>query len=245
MPKSEWHYPRDESAKQIFHLLMDSPASAVSLFGPRRFGNTVFIREDLAPLADASKHRVVYASMWRMTEPPIASLLHAFGTALRGGKITDRLLKAAQGLEGKLKLKIPGTGSEIEVDVASLHGKPQNDHLLLLDQYCDQLSNDNRPALLLFDEFQELERQADWAPIIAGLRTSLDTRKHGLVSVLTSPPLTGWVAESLQRQGGAVLLVCDPNGIANSWPGICHPSTSSVQIKSEAENQQSGGYVGV
>lgn len=191
MVKSEWHYSRDAFAEQIFDLLINSPALAVSLFGPRRTGKTEFLREDLAPFAHARKHRVVYVSLWQTVEAPIASLLYTFDRALRGGKLADRIAAGARDLAPKLKLKPPGTGAEIEVDVAALGGKPQDDHLLLLDQYCDRLSNEKRPTLLLFDEFQELAHQDNTAPIIAALRTSLDTRRRGLVSVFTGSSQDG------------------------------------------------------
>ena len=56
MPKSEWHYPREAIAQQIYDLLIDSPASAISIFVPRRTGKTEFLEDDLAPLAHGKKH---------------------------------------------------------------------------------------------------------------------------------------------------------------------------------------------
>lgn len=191
MPKSEWHYPREAFAQQIYDLLIDSPASAISIFGPRRTGKTEFLEDDLAPLAHGKKHRVVYASMWQTLDAPLASLLYAFDTTLRGGKLTDRLAAAARDLAPKLKLKPPGSGAEIEIDVGALRGKPQDNHLLLLDQYCERLANDKRPTFLLFDEFQELARTENSAPIIAALRTSLDIRQKGLVSIFTGSSQDG------------------------------------------------------
>jgi hypothetical protein len=191
LAKSEWHFPRVDFANQVFGLLMDSPTSAISLFGPRRTGKTEFLKDDLAPLADGKKHRVVYVSMWQTVEAPIASLLYAFDSALRGGRLGDRMATAARDLAPKFKLSVPGTGAAMEVDVASLRGKPQDEHLLLLDQYCERLANDKRPTLLLFDEFQELARGDNTAPVIAALRTSLDARRRGLVSVFTGSSQDG------------------------------------------------------
>lgn len=189
MAKSEWHFPRTAFAEQIYTLLVDSPAIAISLFGPRRTGKTEFLNQDLAPYAKGKKHRVVYVSLWGTIDAPLAGILHAFDASLRGGKLVDRIgtgLNAA-----KLKLKPPGTGAEVEIDMGQLRGKPSDNHLILLDQYCDRLSNQKRPTLLLFDEFQELARSDDTAPIIAALRTSLDKRKQGLVSVFTGSSQEG------------------------------------------------------
>ncbi|MCA1937028.1 MAG: hypothetical protein LDL37_16410 [Asticcacaulis sp.] len=190
MAKSEWHFPRRAFAEQVYSLLIDSPASALSLFGPRRTGKTEFLREDLAPLAEARKHRVVYVSLWQTVEAPIASLLYAFDAALRGGRLSDRLGTAMRDLSPTLKLSAPG-GTEVEVDLGSLRGKPQDDHLLLLDQYCERLADDKHPTLLLFDEFQEVARSPHTAPIVAALRTSLDRRRSGLVSVFTGSSQEG------------------------------------------------------
>ncbi|WP_298330341.1 hypothetical protein [Asticcacaulis sp.] len=190
MAKSEWHFPRRAFAEQVYSLLIDSPASALSLFGPRRTGKTEFLREDLAPLAEARKHRVVYVSLWQTVEAPIASLLYAFDAALRGGRLSDRLGTAMRDLSPTLKLSAPG-GTEVEVDLGSLRGKPQDDHLLLLDQYCERLADDKYPTLLLFDEFQEVARSPHTAPIVAALRTSLDRRRSGLVSVFTDSSQEG------------------------------------------------------
>lgn len=191
MAKSEWHYPRDAFARQVFDLLVESPSSAVSLFGPRRTGKTEFLQNDLAPYADDKKHRVVYASMWQTLDAPLATLLYAFDRALRGGKLPDRIASAARDLAPRLKLKPPAGAVELEIDTAALRGKPQDDHLLLLDQYCERLANRKRPTLLLFDEFQELARSDISAPLIAALRSSLDTRRGGLVSVFTGSSQDG------------------------------------------------------
>lgn len=191
MAKSEWHFPRRAFAEQVYNVLVNSPASAISLFGPRRTGKTEFLQQDLAPLAEGRKHRVVYVSLWQTVDAPVASLLYAFDGALRGGSLTDRIASATRALAPKLKLKPPGTGAEIEIDVGALRGKPQDNHLLLLDQYCERLANEKRPTILLFDEFQELARSEQALPVIAALRTSLDTRRRGLLSVFTGSSQEG------------------------------------------------------
>ncbi|MEM9840542.1 MAG: ATP-binding protein [Pseudomonadota bacterium] len=191
MPKSEWHFPRTAFAERLHTLLIESPTSAISLFGPRRTGKTEFLIDDLIPLARKKKHRVVYLSLWRTVDSPLATILHSFDAALRGGNLGDRVGTAIRDLGPKLKLKPPGTGAEMEIDVGALRGKPQDNHLLLLDQYCDRLANEEHPTILLFDEFQELATSEDTASIVAALRTSLDTRKRSLVSVFTGSSQEG------------------------------------------------------
>ncbi|MBB3810407.1 ATP-binding protein [Pseudochelatococcus contaminans] len=191
MAKKEWHFPRSAFAASVYGVLVESPASAVSLFGPRRTGKTEFLQQDLAPLAEGRKHRVVYVSLWQTVQAPMASLLYAFDSALRGGSLTDRIKDTARRLAPKFKLKAPGTGAEIEIDVGALRGKPQDNHLLLLDQYCERLADEKHPTILLFDEFQELARSENSAPIVAALRTSLDKRHGSLLSVFTGSSQEG------------------------------------------------------
>lgn len=191
MSKSEWHFPRKDFAKQVYSVLVDSPSAAATLFGPRRTGKTEFLIEDLAPFAEKRGHRVVYASLWQIPDAPLATLLHAFDTALRGGGLASRIAAATRALAPKLKLKPPGGGAEIEIDMGALRGKPQDNHLLLLDQYCGRLASAKKPTLLLFDEFQELARVKTAGPIMAALRTSLDVRRRELVSVFTGSSQDG------------------------------------------------------
>jgi uncharacterized protein len=79
----------------------------------------------------------------------------------------------------------------MEIDLSQLKGKAPQNHLLLLDQYCERLAKGRKPAFLLFDEFQELARTKAAAPLIAALRTSLDKRKDGLVAVFTGSSREG------------------------------------------------------
>ncbi|MBY0562831.1 MAG: hypothetical protein K2P58_01495 [Hyphomonadaceae bacterium] len=191
MTKALWHYPRTAFAEQVFSLLAGGPIQAVSLFGPRRTGKTQFLLQDLAPLAEARGHRVVYASLWQTIDYPLGILLYEFDVALREGSFLSRLKSAAGDIAPKFRLKAPFGAGEVEIDLANLKGKPPENHLLLLDQYCERLAGDDKPAFLLFDEFQELSRAKDSQPLIAALRTSLDKRKQGLVAVFTGSSQEG------------------------------------------------------
>jgi hypothetical protein len=191
MSKALWHYARAPFAEQIFTLLTAGPIQAISLFGPRRTGKTQFLLQDLAPLAEARGHRVVYASLWQTIDSPLGILLYEFDLALREGSFLGRLKSAAGDIAPKFKLKAPFGAGEVEVDLAALKGKAPESHLLLLDQYCERLAADDKPALLLFDEFQELTRSKGAEALIAALRTSLDKRKDGLVAVFTGSSQEG------------------------------------------------------
>lgn len=191
MSKALWHYPRTAFAEQMFTTLAAGPIQAVSLFGPRRTGKTQFLLQDLAPLAEARGHRVVYASLWQTIDYPLGILLYEFDLALREGSFLSRLKSAAGDIAPKFRLKAPFGAGEVEIDLSVARGQAPENHLLLLDQYCERLASDSRPAFLLFDEFQEITRSKSAEPLIAALRTSLDKRKERLVAVFTGSSQEG------------------------------------------------------
>lgn len=172
-------------------MLSAGPIQALSLFGPRRTGKTQFLLQDLAPLAEARGHRVVYASLWQTIDYPLGILLYEFDLALREGSFLSRLKSAAGDIAPKFKLKAPFGAGEVEIDLSSAKSRAPESHLLLLDQYCEKLASDAKPALLLFDEFQEIAKSKDAEPLIAALRTSLDKRKQGLIAVFTGSSQEG------------------------------------------------------
>jgi len=189
--KTHWHFPRSEFAESIYKLLADGPIQAITLFGPRRTGKTQFLTQDLAPLAENKSHRVVYASLWQTIDSPLGILLYEFDIALREGSFLSRVRSAASDIAPKFKLSAPFAAGQVEIDLAKLKGKAPESHLLLLDQYCEKLANENKPTFLLFDEFQEITRSKVAEPLVAALRTSLDKRKDGLVAVFTGSSQEG------------------------------------------------------
>lgn len=191
MSKADWHFPRTEFAEKVYGLLAHGPIQGVSIFGPRRTGKTRFLTHDLAPMAEENGHRVVYASLWQTVDSPVAILLYEFDRALRAGSFVDRVKSVASDLTPRFKLKSPVGSSEMEIDLSKLNGRATEEHLLLLDQYCDRLASDSKPAFILLDEFQELEKAEKAASVIAALRTSLDKRTDGLVAVFTGSSQAG------------------------------------------------------
>ncbi len=200
MPKDHWHYPRTDFLDTVFAMLVAGPVQAISLFGPRRIGKTQFLLNDLAARAESYRHAWAYASFWQVPTSPLAVLLYELDQALRATPITQRLARGTLGLSPKLRLRDPFKRGEIEIDLAELKGKAPEDHLLLLDQYCERLSNPARPTLLLFDEFQEILHAPDAGVIMAALRTALDKRKDGLAVVFTGSSQAGLKQVFSQRE---------------------------------------------
>ncbi|MBO6604628.1 MAG: hypothetical protein JJ938_05945 [Roseicyclus sp.] len=191
MTKAHWHYTRTDFLDTVFTMLVSGPVQAISLFGPRRIGKTQFLQYDLAPRAEMYGHQVAYASFWQMPTSPLAILLYELDQALRAEPIAKRLARGTLALSPKLRLRDPTRRGEIEIDLSDLKGKAPEDHLLLLDQYCEKLADETRPAILLFDEFQEILYAPEATAIMAALRTALDKRKTGLSVVFTGSSQSG------------------------------------------------------
>ncbi|MXZ71823.1 MAG: ATP-binding protein [Acidobacteria bacterium] len=185
MAADPWHFERSDFTSRVLTLLVGGPGQALTLFAPRRTGKTEFLLKDLAPLAEARGHRVVYASFWQAPLSPLAVLLHALETSLRRGTLRDRLRSSASALAPKLKLSAPATGMEATLDLTAVRGTPPADLLLHMDDLLDRLSRRRKTTILLLDEVQELARTRDNAPLVAALRTSLDTRGRRLRTVFT------------------------------------------------------------
>lgn len=191
MINDRWHYPRTEFAEQVFTLLAKRPIHAVRLFAPRRTGKTEFLLNDLAPYAAKQGHKVVYVDFWRGRKAPLGFLFHALDQSLRRGSIASRLHAMASKLPpGRLNLKVPAVG-EIEMDLFPQENDDQERYMLLIDQYCERLTDTDKPTFLLFDEFQELAHAKNAESIIITLRSNLDMRKAGLVAVFAGSSQEG------------------------------------------------------
>ena len=187
---------------RILALLADGPAQALTLFAPRRTGKTEFLLKDLAPLAEAGGHRVIYASFWQAPLSPLAVLLHALEISLRQGTFIDRVRSSAKALAPRLKLSAPLYGAEAaaEVDLTTLGGSPPGELLLHLDDLLERASRGRKATILLLDEVQELARSQGNAPLVAALRTSLDKRAERLKAVFTGSSREGLAAMFSARQ---------------------------------------------
>lgn len=193
MVDDPWHFPRNDLAERTLTSLFKGPAKALLLFAPRRTGKTTFLLKDVGPRAEKAGHRVVYASFWSAPLSPLAVLLHALESSRRAGTFADRARSMLIAMTPKLKLSgpLPGTSLEASVDLTELTGKPRTELLLYLDDLLGRLSNTRKPTLLMFDEVQELARSPDNASLIAALRTSLDKRGTGLVTIFTGSSREG------------------------------------------------------
>ena len=89
----------------------------------------------------------------------------------------------------KIEINIPGLG-KLVIDLGSKE-PPSPEQLLGLDLLCGKLENRKKPTFLLLDEVQELTKSNGSKELIAALRTSLDKRRSGLVTVFTGSSQAG------------------------------------------------------
>ena len=187
-----WHFPRRDLAGRTLLALTDGPSRALTLFAPRRRGKTEFLRKDLAPVAEAAGHRVVYISFWDPLEP-LALLIAALERAVaertsrgRTGALFGRLVPKV-----KVSASVPGVEAGGELDLTALPDRARPALLAHVDALLGRLERADRKTLLLLEEVQELARRDRDEALVAALRTSLDVRGDGLRTVFTGSSRDG------------------------------------------------------
>ena len=126
-------------------------------------------------------------------------LLHGLEDALAGGTWSNRLRSGARALAPKLTLSAP-IGGLAEIDLTALGPTPPTELSLYLDDLLERLTRDGQTTVLLLDEVQELAKDDRNVPLVASLRTSLDTRSDVLKAVFTGSSREGLRAMFSDRQ---------------------------------------------
>lgn len=176
----KWYYPRTEFAETVYRVLGKGPAEGVSIFGPRRTGKTSFLINDLMPMIEQNGHRVIYTSFWPARKSPLTSLLENFEESQRTESAFERVKSLAADFEKRIRLRLPGGAAEVEQRLPKATEQDLAIGLRRIDHYCKRFASDSKPAFLLFDEYQELEKAEFAESLIASLRTSIDIRKFRL-----------------------------------------------------------------
>jgi hypothetical protein len=118
------HYPRPALAE--LHLTqVKLGVRTFTLFAPRGFGKTEFIKQDLLPAATRAGWRGIYVDLWLIDRDPVESLIQQ----LRPGSVTapaaatrfPRLERAVKRLRpaarGAAKIKANLLGQSIEISL--------------------------------------------------------------------------------------------------------------------------------
>lgn len=181
-----WHYPRHDLAEHYLGLLALGISANFAIVAPRRRGKTLFVLQDLAPLAQKKGYLPVYASLWQNINTPHEGLIVALEEAIASvDKRTpfSRLLKA--------KIRRASVSNEIlgsmEIEFADRPIQARSQELTYLEQLLAALEEKagRRTILLLIDEVQHLSTSSQFDALAHTLRTMLDKRQGRVKSVFT------------------------------------------------------------
>ena len=156
--------------------------------GPRRIGKTTFIKGDLQPYVIEQGHAAVYVSFWSNSSP----------TAVLGKSIVDLLEAAENGkranfqeITQRLQATIDVEGVDVSFDLGTEAEKANEEQLGVLSSLLLELADNEMPAFLFLDEFQEVARTVEGPAFLAMLRTVLDRNKQGLKAVFLGSSMYG------------------------------------------------------
>ncbi|GAA3973802.1 hypothetical protein GCM10022278_33620 [Allohahella marinimesophila] len=182
----EWHYPRNDLTRQYLGLLELGITSSLAITAPRRRGKTLFILQDLAPLAQKSHYIPVYASLWQNINAPHEGLALALKEAIAAldKKATFSRLLKARVTKTTISNELLG---KMEVEFSNSPSKPTSAELAELDQLLSALEEKagKSTILLLIDEVQHLATTSQFDPLAHALRTMLDRRQGRVKSIFT------------------------------------------------------------
>lgn len=253
MSSDHWHFRRVPFTQNTFAAMINGPSKSFTLFGPRRTGKTEWLRQDLGRLAaDHYGHRVAYASLWETRTAPLNVLLYRLSEALQPRSWSEKVVSWAGALPIKARIKSPDGTAEVELDLTAEAQRPAPKDLLLLDSYCQALANTDQPAILMFDEFQELANHPDGPDISSALRTALDTAGRGLVSIFTGSSMEGLKTMFSDRDAPffnfATPIVLEPlgdafldhqiNAFRKSFARTLDPATARAQFETVDGNPE-------
>lgn len=190
MTTDNWYYQRTEFAEKLYDMLVNGPAEAVSIFAPRRSGKTSFLLNDFAKLARKNGHRVIYCDFWQVDDPPLIAVLKLFDQSLKETSLFERLKSVVRNGLNRVSFGIPGW-IEIEAGNSRQPAMERVNKLFELDWYCERFAKDDKPAIMLFDEFQELENSDDGKRLIAALRSSINVRSQRILPVFSGSSQEG------------------------------------------------------
>ncbi|ASP16865.1 hypothetical protein HMPREF9120_00624 [Neisseria sp. oral taxon 020 str. F0370] len=176
--KDPLYFHRPEYAAKLVNSLKDGITHAFTLFAPRRMGKTQFLLQDAAPEAQRQGFNVFYFSFMDAAAPAadFQTALHDFVRSIRA---TDK----AKTFIGSIS-KIEAMGFGIERETAT-------ETMPRLSEIIGAAAADNRPALLLLDEVQELARSKDTGNLIKSLRTGMDIHKDRVKTIFTGSSTNG------------------------------------------------------
>lgn len=182
----QWHFNRAALADQYLGLLALGITSNLAIIAPRRKGKTLFMLNDLAPLAAQRGYLPVYASLWQNINAPHEGIYKALSDAVAE---LDKQTPISRLLKTKIK-KTTVTNEllgKMELEFADRPAVPSSSELNQLDELLSTLEAKagKKTVLLLIDEVQHLSTSEMFNPLAHALRTMLDKRQGRVKSVFT------------------------------------------------------------
>lgn len=207
LKETPWHFPRTELAEHYIYVLNTGAVERMMIRAPRRKGKTEFLLDDLAPLAEHSGMRVVYASMWDTREAPHEALLRVLRKANQKGGFAA--LKAARLKRMGVGISSPLGAISVEGELRSSPQKAPTSALSEIGGLLRELAGGRRstsrqrkkPILLMLDEIQHLATSRAFLPLASTIRTALDELGPALKVIYTGSESAA-VRIMFQRRSG-------------------------------------------
>ncbi|MCZ6803428.1 MAG: hypothetical protein O7D86_05725 [Proteobacteria bacterium] len=181
-----WHFARPELAAHYLNILDLGISLSLAIIAPRRKGKTLFVLQDVSPLARKKKYLPVYASLWQNTNAPHEGLILALEEAIDA---LDNCLSVSRLLKAKIKKATLSNEllGKMEVEFADRPTKATSKELTILDKLLTALQRKagKKTVLLLVDEVQHLATSKVFEPLTHSLRTMLDKRQGAVKTIFT------------------------------------------------------------
>lgn len=213
MAKSElsvWpHYARDALARLNLGQIKLG-IRTFTMFAPRGFGKTEFIKQDLLPAAAKAGLRCVYVDLWLIDGDPVESLIQQLRpesvTAAASVKPFQKLRRVVRGLRqsnrAETTVKTSFMGQSIEVGMRKSETTAANRLEALLRAFAACLAADNRTIMLVLDEVQSLALPKHES-IVKTLRSIFQAHDARIVRIFTGSSRSG-LDRMFRRQKAAL-----------------------------------------
>ncbi len=188
---SSWIFNRKALAKHYIEALDIGILNRLAIFAPRRRGKSLFLLNDIAPLAEENGYYPVYANLWDNVDSPHIPILDALRASLKilkkRGRLTSLLTTPIQ------KLSLGNGFFKGDIEFVGKSIKPPADELAEISALISQISNmkKNKKLLLLLDEIQHIAADEKFAPLAFTLRTAADKNLEKVKIIFTGSSRTG------------------------------------------------------
>ena len=183
---NDWHYHRPELAEQYLAILATGITSHVGYIADRRMGKTLFMLQDLAPLAYKKKFIPVYVSLWANVNAPHESLITALEEA---NKLLTTKFQLSKLLQTKISRVSVGNDmlGRMDLEFASTAEVAQSSSIAKIELLISELEKKakDKKILLMIDEIQHLGTSPQFDAFTYALRTLLDKRQGNVKSIFT------------------------------------------------------------